>query len=76
MEDHTKCPDCYCRMSHVIETRDIDLYDNYWRVRIRMCRACGRKFRTKEVVDDTIKWPSSRDRSKPNNLDLGAPFDE
>ena len=72
--DSTACPRCACRMSKVIETRNVNFQGQYLRVRIRLCRNCKISFRTKETVileAEDIPLRKSRVRS----LDVGTKFD-
>ncbi len=56
------CPRCHCLHSSVKETRLVSIHGFQFRVRIRLCRYCKMVYRSREVVDQTIKLPS---RKKP-----------
>lgn len=75
--DTTACPRCNCKMSKVLETRNIMVDGGYLTIRVRLCRHCGKRFRTKEVVDANITMPSGdTTRSKQTDLDIGPVFPE
>lgn len=61
----TCCPYCECGHSSVLESRKSVFKGKILRVRIRLCRHCKRRFRTKETVDQDIHYPVSTERQKP-----------
>lgn len=58
-----ECPKCGCSHSNVMETRQITFRGKKTKLRIRICRYCKYRYRTREVVDPTIKLPAES-RSK------------
>lgn len=52
-QESTRCPFCHCKESEVKETRKLSPFGLMMIIRIRVCRYCRKRFRTKEIVDDT-----------------------
>lgn len=61
----TCCPYCECGQSRVLESRKTVFKGKILRIRIRICRYCKKRFHTKEIVDQSIKFPASTERRKP-----------
>ena len=70
------CPKCSCAMSSVLESRPHTFKGDHVQVRLRVCRHCNHRYRTKESIDDEIKMPPNhRQKVEPIEVDPAEPVD-
>tara|TARA_Y100000310_G_C20585760_1_gene765316 strand:+ start:944 stop:1207 length:264 start_codon:yes stop_codon:yes gene_type:complete len=70
------CPRCNCQHSKVLETRELTIRGNYLKMRVRECRNCKKHFKTKEIVDQDLRYSYKKeeDQDEDNNSNLPESF--